>query len=292
MDSEILVSVVIPTYNRGPKIRACLAAVCAQSYENFEMIVSDDNSSDDTVAIVTELMRSDSRIKLVRSSINTGVAGARNRGVKESKGDLVFFTDDDVLVPPDWISSGLRVFESNDCVGVEGQIIYVSETYRPRYSDRFVGNSSGGCYMTANMAYRRDVLLQAGLFNESFQRFEDRDLAFRVLKLGEIAFSPDFTVAHMLDRRTVRSYFKECRSAAAWVQFDIVNNQKAMMVWIFYRPDKLLTLLFPPIILGNLFSARFTSPYDYFLLLLLYPRLWYERFLVWQFAVRYRKLII
>lgn len=292
MESDELVSVVVPTYNRSRSIVKCLEALIGQSHSNIEIIVSDDSSSDATVAVVSEFIRSDPRIKLVRSSINTGPAGARNRAIKEACGDYIFFTDDDVLVPADWISTGLRIFNDVDCVGVEGQIVYVSSTYRPRYSDRVVGNTSGNHFMMANMAYKRDVLFEAGLLNESFRVMEDRDLALRILKCGSIVFSRDFSVTHMRERRSVKSFFLEARGSAAWVQFLIINEKNDQMVWFVYRPVKLLALVFPPLIFSGLFTARFKSPFDYFLLLLLYPRLWYERILVWRWAIHYRKFII
>jgi GT2 family glycosyltransferase len=237
-------------------------------------------------------MRSDPRIKLIRSSTNSGPAGARNRGIKEAGGDFIFFTDDDVVVSPDWISTGLSIFESTKCVGIEGQIIYVSGTYRPCYSDRVVKNSSGNHFMMANMAYTKDALFKAGLLNESFRVMEDRDLALRVLKQGDIVFSKDFSVTHMREQRTIKSFLLEARGSAAWVQFDIVNKQRNQMVWFVYQPFKLLALVFPPLILTRYSTARFKSALDYKLLLALYPRLWYERILVWRWAIRYNKFVI
>ena len=292
MDSGEFVSVVVPTYNRSRSITKCLESLLAQSHSDVEIIVSDDNSSDQTIAVITGLMSSDPRIRLIKSPVNTGPAGARNRAIRQARGEFVFFTDDDVVVPPDWISTGLRIFGEADCVGVEGQIIYVSDTYRPRYSDRAVGNTSGNHFMMANMAYRKEALFKAGLLNESFRVMEDRDLALRVLKYGTIKFSREFTATHMREQRTIKSFFLEARGSAAWVQFDIINNQRNQMVWFVYRPAKLLALMFPPLILGNFFTARFESPFDCLLLLALYPRLWYERILVWKVALRHNKFII
>jgi glycosyltransferase involved in cell wall biosynthesis len=292
MKLDELVSVVIPVYNGSQSIGKCLEALLVQSYRNIEIIVCDDNSSDETVDVVAKFTCSDLRIRFIHSSINTGPAGARNRGIKEARGSFIFFTDDDVVVPPDWITTGLRIFGDTNCVGIEGQIIYVSSTYRPRFSDRVVGNTSGNHFMMANMAYRKDVLFEVGLLNESFRIMEDRDLALRVREYGNIVFSKDFSVTHMRDQRTMKSFFLEARGSAAWVQFDIVNKQRDQMTWFIYRPFKLLALMFPPLIFSRYFSASFKSPFDYLLLLALYPRLWYERILVWKWAFRYKKFVI
>ena len=74
MKSEELVSVIVPTYNRSRSIGKCLESLLAQSHANVEIIISDDNSSDHTVDSVTEFMRRDMRISLVRSPVNTGPA--------------------------------------------------------------------------------------------------------------------------------------------------------------------------------------------------------------------------
>lgn len=292
MESDELISIVVPTYNRSQSIRKCLEALLAQSHRNIEIIISDDGSSDGTVAMVAEFMRSDPRIKLVQTSANSGPAGARNRGIKTAHGNFIFFTDDDVTVSPDWISTGLQIFEDTKCVGIEGEIIYVSSSYRPRYSDRVVGNNLGNNFMMANMAYKKDVLFKAGLLNESFRVMEDRDLALRVLRHGNIVFSKELSVTHMREQRTMKSFLLEARGSSAWVQFDIINKQRDQMVWFVYRPLKLLTLFFPPLIFSRFFTARFKSPFDYLLLVALYPRLWYERILVWKWAIQYRKFII
>jgi glycosyltransferase involved in cell wall biosynthesis len=287
-----LVSIIVPTYNRSSKLVDCLKALCAQSYQNIEIIVADDCSTDNTVAAVREIMAGDPRVLVVQNPVNKGAAAARNRAIAVTRGSIVFFTDDDVLVPVDWVSSGLRIFEGSSCLGVEGRLVYVSETYRPRYRDRLVSNLAGGNYMTANMAYRKDALLRAGLFSEAFRGMEDRELAVRVLRCGSIDFSAEVTVTHMLDVRTVRSYLREAVQSARWIQVNQETGEKIGMLGFVYRPDKLLTLLCPPLVLASLSSARFTGPYDYFLLLFLYPRLWYERFQVWRWAARYKKFII
>ncbi|MBV9384289.1 MAG: glycosyltransferase family 2 protein [Streptosporangiaceae bacterium] len=292
MEPDELVSVVVPTYNRSRTIKICLEALAAQSHRNIEIIVSDDGSSDETADIVAEFMRSDRRIQLIRSPVNAGPAAARNRAIRKARGKLIFFTDDDVAVPPDWVSKGLRVFRDAGCVGVEGRITYVSETYSPRYSDRVVSNLSGNHFMMANMAYTKDVLFKVGLLNESFRVMEDRDLAMRVQECGDVLFSRDLNVTHMREQRTMRSFFLEARSFAAQAQFNMVHNKRDRMVWFVHQPEKLLTLIFPPLIFVRYFSAKFESPFDYLLLLALYPRLWYERILVWRWAIRYHKFMI
>jgi glycosyltransferase involved in cell wall biosynthesis len=97
--SQPLVSVIVPSYNASRYIRETLESVLAQTYGNFEVIVIDDGSKDDTSDIVADYARRDSRIRLV-SQPNAGVGAARNRGIAEASGVFIAPLDaDDVWYP-------------------------------------------------------------------------------------------------------------------------------------------------------------------------------------------------
>lgn len=94
-NTSLFVSVIIPTYNSINTINETLQSVRNQTYRNYEIVVVDDGSTDDTV----ELLRTFDDIILVTQT-NQGVSAARNRGVKEAKGDLIAFLDSDDLWHP------------------------------------------------------------------------------------------------------------------------------------------------------------------------------------------------
>ena len=87
-------SVIVPLYNKAPYVRKALESILTQSYKDFECIVVDDGSTDGSLDIVRSLDIGDRRLKII-SQKNAGVAAARNRGVKESKGEYVCFLDAD-----------------------------------------------------------------------------------------------------------------------------------------------------------------------------------------------------
>ena len=87
------VSVIIPVHNSSKYILECLNSVVNQTYKNLEIIIVDDNSSDDSIDIVQKV--NDSRIKIVRLNENVGVALARNKGIDVSTGDFICFLDSD-----------------------------------------------------------------------------------------------------------------------------------------------------------------------------------------------------
>lgn len=107
---EPLVSVVVPAYNAAAFIGATLRSVLAQSYANFEVLVVDDRSPDDTAAVVEEVARADPRVRLIRLEKNFGgPAGPRNVGVGQARGRWVAFLDADDIWHPDKLKVQLDV---------------------------------------------------------------------------------------------------------------------------------------------------------------------------------------
>jgi len=94
MNEAPLVSVVIPTYNRSLYLKQAIESVQGQTYDNWELVIIDDGSTDDTFDIVKKYSERDKRIKYFRQE-NAGVAAARNAGISQSHGVWIAFLDDD-----------------------------------------------------------------------------------------------------------------------------------------------------------------------------------------------------
>lgn len=92
-----LVSVIIPTYNVEAYITETIQSVQNQTYQNFEILVVDDCSKDNTDIVIHELASKDPRIKYIRQPVNKGAAEARNRGITEARGRYIAFLDSDDL---------------------------------------------------------------------------------------------------------------------------------------------------------------------------------------------------
>jgi glycosyltransferase involved in cell wall biosynthesis len=291
MISNPLVSVVIPTYNASGSIAHCLRALIAQSYPNLQIIVCDDGSSDDTVGVASAI--DDPRIVVVRSELNRGPSAARNRGIRQAAGEIIFFTDGDVEATRDWVRNGLRYFVDDALVGIEGKVIYVSRGYSQQYSDRIIENLHGGEYMTANVAYRKAALARVGLFRETLRLFEDRDLALRLRPLGQIAFAEDAVVCHMKESYSVRSYMREANKVVSQLSFEELHQQRVLKrLGPIVRFSHLVTIMFPPLVLARLLTQRPTSKRDLLMFLLIYPRLVWERYGIWRWGVRHNRLVM
>jgi glycosyltransferase involved in cell wall biosynthesis len=112
--SETLISVNITTYNRSHILKRCIDSVLNQDYDNLEIVIVDDCSTDNTVEIVKQYQEKDPRIIYCRHDINKGLAHARNTAVKASKGEYIALMDDD----DEWLDSNklkkqLQVFKDN-----------------------------------------------------------------------------------------------------------------------------------------------------------------------------------
>ena len=286
------VSVVIPTSNRRSMLAACLDAVSRLDYPNFEALVCVDPSSATRGDEVRAMADGCERVRVLVSDGRSGASATRNLGIAETRGAIVFFTDDDVLVAPDWLTRGVARFEDPDVVGIEGRLVYVDDGYRLRYGDRVVENLAGGLYMTANAAYRREALVAAGMFDEGIASFEDRELAHRVCAHGEIVFAPECVAYHQHDRYTVREFMREATRVRMMVKVMKRTGDCTPLVGRVYAPSKIAAILCPPVILLRLLSRSMSSRSDVLFFFLSYPRLWYERLLLWRTALDERFFVL
>lgn len=105
MQDQPLVSIIMPSYNSAKTITESIESVLQQNYTNWELLITDDKSSDNTVNIINEYVAKDPRIKQFRNEQNLGAGGSRNRSIKESKGKYIAFLDSDDL----WFDNKLAI---------------------------------------------------------------------------------------------------------------------------------------------------------------------------------------
>ena len=115
MKNKNLVSVIIATFNRSNILPRCLESVLSQTYQNLEIIIVDDGSSDNTNNVIKRYKKKDNRIKYFRHNQNKGNASARNTAVKNSKGFYVaFIDDDDEWIDKNKIEKQVKIFKKKD----------------------------------------------------------------------------------------------------------------------------------------------------------------------------------
>ncbi len=125
MESLPCISIVIPAYNAGKYIEKCIQSIINQTYRNFEIIIVNDGSTDNTKAICKKYVKLDNRIKLI-STENRGAGSARNTGIAEAKGRYISFVDSDDYVCSDYYERMYKMIEEGNADIVEGHYKRVS----------------------------------------------------------------------------------------------------------------------------------------------------------------------
>ena len=111
MTEQALVSIVVPVYNRHKYLGTCLKSILNQTYQNLEIILVDDGSTDDSLKICQRYAKEDSRIKVIAQD-NLGVSVARNKGLMAATGTYLMFVDSDDTVSPDHCQKAVAVIEN------------------------------------------------------------------------------------------------------------------------------------------------------------------------------------
>ena len=180
-----MVSVIIPTFNRGWIIQEAIDSVLAQDFTDFELILVDDGSTDDTGQILEAYGRD---LTVYRQS-NRGVSAARNRGIAAATGRLIAFLDSDDLWLPRKLSSQVDFFNSNpDAVINQTEEIWIRNGVRvnPRtrhhkISGMIFERSLALCLVSPSaVMMRRSLFDEVGLFDEDLPACEDYDLWLRL----------------------------------------------------------------------------------------------------------------
>lgn len=115
MENYGLVSIITPTYNSESFIQDLIQAVTAQTYQNWELLITDDCSSDGTCQVIERFMAKDARIKLFRLEQNSGAGVARNNSIKQAQGRYIAFCDSDDRWLPNKLEQQLQFMQERNC---------------------------------------------------------------------------------------------------------------------------------------------------------------------------------
>jgi len=126
--STAFISVIMPVYNRAEFIGEAIQSILSQTYKNFELIIIDDASTDNTLKVISEFTDDDDRILLLKNKKNEGVAATRNRGIEIAKGEFIAFMDSDDISLPQRFEKQVKIFCSHKEVIVCGSMGYKTNT--------------------------------------------------------------------------------------------------------------------------------------------------------------------
>jgi len=177
---KLVASVVIPIYNAEKNIVETLDALNHQTVDNFEVVLVDDGSKDDSLKIIREY-KSKFKKKVI-SQENSGPAAARNLGAKSSDSEIIIFLDSDCVPYENFVEEMIKPFEDKEIVGVHGQ-------YETKNKNSFIAR-----YIGYEMAYRQEPMKKA----ERIDHMATHAAAYRKKDFGE-GFSTGFRHADMED---------------------------------------------------------------------------------------------
>lgn len=192
-----MISVVIPAYNEEKAIGACLGALCNQiTSQKFEVILVNNNCTDDTIKIA-ETFSDKLNLKIITEKTK-GRGAARKAGFEKASGEIVFSTDSDTIVPPNWIEDFTNVLRRKNTIAVSGncRIADCSKRANTVFNLLQPVFMRGyrvflGYYWLSGFSFAiyKDAYEKSGGFNDLLTAQEDVDLSFRVKKIGKIRYA-------------------------------------------------------------------------------------------------------
>lgn len=254
---NVYVSVIVPNYNGSKTIGKCIKSILNNSCKNLELIVIDDCSKDSSIKIVKSFK--DSKIRLIENKKNSGPAETRNKGIKISKGNIIFFIDSDAYISKDCITQHVSIHKHVNTDIVAGSIQGMHHTIVGQADDfcnwwTSIPNSKS-CFIkkfhvpTTNLSVKRYVFHKAGYFKEELKYGEDSEFSNRVIKNGlKIYFKSDL-IAYHYDRDSLKSFLKHNYNwGTALIENRASNNMEYswllpknyFMSWLYMLPLALL----------------------------------------------------
>ena len=193
MNNQLLISVIIPVYNAEKFLHKCLNSVLKQTYENFELILVNDGSKDNSLQICQEWSLKDSRVKTIDQK-NQGPGAARNTGLVAANGDYIYFLDSDDFIEDDLLATAIKSIEEFkydmiifgfNKLTIDGKRISTIkhkeadlrnlQQQQENLAELFL---DGGCFAVWDKLFRKDFLIQNNIVFDLKKRGED--LAFMI----------------------------------------------------------------------------------------------------------------
>ncbi len=212
MNYQPLISVIIPSYNRGHLIQKAAQSVLEQTYNNIELIIVDDCSTDNTETQVKEI--NDARVKYFRLEKNSGACAARNRGIQEASGEYISFNDSDDCWHSDKLEKQLKLLQKNNvdvvlcamrCYDETGKFLHDFpinvEQGKISYEQLLKYNCSSTQTLFGKAECFKDVF-----FDISMPRLQDWDLTLRLSKKYSLFFQREILVDTFIQKDSISTH--------------------------------------------------------------------------------------
>ena len=215
MTTRPKVSVIIPTHNRSAFLRSAIISVLNQTFQNFEIIIIDDASGDDTRKVITSF--NEARIRGIHNQASKGAAGSRNIGVTNAHGEYIAFLDDDDEWLPAKLERQARLLDNSpqEVGGIcTGRLVVEKASRRvlPVENHEHCDLAKGNFITTSSLLLRRRCFDECGLFDDEMPTASDYDMWIRISKRFSFKIIGDGLVKYYVhDGSLTRDYAKKIR---------------------------------------------------------------------------------
>ncbi len=202
-----LVSIVIPTYNRAQLLERAVKSVLDQTYANIEILIVDDFSSDRTEKVGKKLEKRHKQVRYIRQAINQGAPAARNRGIREARGEYIGLLDDDDEYLTDKVKLQVEKFQSNPRLGlIYGGFKVIRETSDKEPVDKLPKHRGNikkalltNCVIgSPTVLVRKEAFKKVGDFDTKLKSCQDWDMWYRISKQYPIDYVNEVVARYYL----------------------------------------------------------------------------------------------
>jgi glycosyltransferase involved in cell wall biosynthesis len=208
-----IVSIITSTKNNAASIKEAIESVLHQTYKNWELIVINDNSSDNTAEIVEQYANNDKRIMYYKNDVNLGLTASLNDGLKKAKGEYIARLDsDDIWIDREKLADQVTFLNTHPHYGLVGSWAYTIDTQGKRISDRIYPIKDKdirnyllleNCFIHSSVVMRRSVVEKINGYNELFKYAQDYDLWLRIAKTSKVYNLPKFSVYYRINTKGI-----------------------------------------------------------------------------------------
>jgi len=256
------ISVQISTFNRAPILKEVLLSLNNQtlSKDLFEVIVINDGSTDNTIEIIEEIKKKVSYKLVIINQDNLGLPIARNKGILNTKCDIILFIDDDVLADKNLLLEHYKTHLKKEDTVVRGWVNHIDKLEIPSKPIFKLADFSTSFFWTSNVSVSRKNLIKAGLFYEKFYKYgwEDIEMGNKLRKLG---------LKLIINNKAIGYHYKPLPSFINLEKALEIETKRAISAKIYYNLYKSLRVkmatgyYFPP---KNLYPLLYKTPiYNY-----------------------------
>lgn len=234
------ITVVMPNYNGHRFVEQAIDSVLAQTYRNFELVVVDDCSKDDSLQLIKRKAKSDDRIRIITLEKNVGVANARNIGIGAAKGEYIALLDNDDLWTEDKLERQVAIAEKS------ADIVYCSYDFIDEQNNEIkkpfivpqqtnFNKMLASSVISCSTSFIKTELMQAHPFNPEFYH-EDYVLWMELLRVCPVAYGDQNVLMHYRQVEGSRSNKKGNAAKERWnIYRKALNLNLIMSTWAFVR---------------------------------------------------------